>query len=126
MKHIALINRLHLNKHLNINRVIVGVGFIIAMVLVLITPVQLPDPDDWAYYHAVRNFSEGHLTIDNYTQYNQASETRRQGGILLQYLHIDHNTWALEKAPGVVFYLVPFYWAYRAGATYCWRWAWLL
>ncbi len=104
----ALFNKLHLKQRLTLNRVIVGIGFIIATVLVLATPVQLPDPDDWAYYHAVRNFSEGHFTVDNYTQYQQAQETARQGGVLLQYLPIGPNKWALEKAPGVVFYLIPF------------------
>jgi hypothetical protein len=41
-------------------------------------------------------------------QFQQAMETGRQGGILLQYLPIDYNKWALEKAPGYVFYLIPF------------------
>jgi hypothetical protein len=109
MNAISLINKFHLTQHLNIYRVIVGIGFIIAMVLVLATPLQLPDPDDWAYYHAVRNFSEGHFTVDNYTQYQQAQETIQQGGVLLQYLPIGPDKWALEKAPGVVFYLIPFY-----------------
>jgi hypothetical protein len=96
-------------QHITLNRIIVGVGFIAAMALVLATPLQKPDPDDWAYYLAVRNFSQGHLTINNYTLGQQSMEAMREGGILLQYLHIDHNKWALEKAPGVVFYLVPFY-----------------
>jgi hypothetical protein len=108
MKSIALINKLHLRQHLNINRIIVGLGFIIAMVLVLATPLQMPDPDDWAYYHGVRNFSQGHFTVDNDAQYQQALETLRQGSALLQYLPLEYNKWALEKAPGVVFYLIPF------------------
>jgi hypothetical protein len=95
--------------HITINRVIVGIGFIVAAVLILATPLQKPDPDDWAYYLAVRNFSQGHFTIDNATLYREVRETMEQGGILLQYLHIDNNKWALEKAPGAVFYLVPFY-----------------
>ncbi len=78
------------------------------MVLVLATPLQKPDPDDWAYYHAVRNFSQGHFTVDNRTQLEQARETMQAGGALLQYLPLDYNKWALEKAPGVVFYLVSF------------------
>ncbi len=109
MKSTSFFDKFHLKQYLNINRIIVGAGFIIAMALVLAAPLQKPDPDDWAYYHAVRNFSEGHFTIDNMTQFAQAQETMEQGNFLLQYLHIDHNTWALEKAPGVVFYLVPFY-----------------
>jgi len=96
-------------QHVTLPRVIVGIGFIIAMVLILTTPLQMPDPDDWAYYLGVRNFSQGQFTVDTYTFTEQAKEIGRQGGFLLQYLHIDHNTWALEKAPGCVFYLVPFY-----------------
>ena len=69
----------------------------------------MPDPDDWAYYHGARHFSEGRLTITNQDQYLQARETMDQGGVLLQYLPLEFNKWALEKAPGYVFYLVPFY-----------------
>jgi len=98
----------HLKQHITLNRAIVGVGFIIAMVLILATPLQMPDPDDWAYYHGTRNFSEGHLTVSNYAQSQQALDTIRQGGTLLQYLPLEYNKWALEKAPGYVFYLVPF------------------
>ena len=108
MNAISLFNKLHLKQHLNIYRIIVAVGFIISTFLILATPLQMPDPDDWAYYNGVRNFSQGRLTIDNNTLYQQSKEIMQQGGILIQYLHIDHNTWALEKAPGVVFYLVPF------------------
>jgi 4-amino-4-deoxy-L-arabinose transferase-like glycosyltransferase len=68
----------------------------------------MPDPDDWAYYHAARNFSNGQFTIDNMTWYMQAMETGKSGNMLLQYLPIDLNKWALEKAPGYVLYLVPF------------------
>jgi len=108
MNVISLVNKLHLKQHLNVYRIIVGVGFIIAIALILATPLQMPDPDDWAYYNGARNFSEGRFTIDNNTLYRQAQEIGQQGGFLIQYLHIDHNTWALEKAPGYVFYLVPF------------------
>jgi len=108
MNVIYLIHKLRLKQHINTYRIIIGAGFVIAMALVLTTPVQKPDPDDWAYYYGVRNFSQGHFTIDNQTLYQQAMETWRQGGILLQYLHIDHNKWALEKSPGAVFYLIPF------------------
>jgi hypothetical protein len=98
-----------LKRYITWERVVVAVGFIIATILNLAMPVQMPDPDDWAYYHGVRNFSEGHLTIDNLDQYKQARDTMNQGGMLLQYLPLDFNKWALEKAPGYVFYLVPFY-----------------
>jgi hypothetical protein len=95
-------------RHITIYRLITGAGFIIAIILTLATPVQFPDPDDWAYYYGVRNFSQGHLTVNNLEQYQQAQEIGQQGGILLHYLPIAYNQWALEKAPGAVFYLVPF------------------
>ena len=108
MNNISSPNTLHLKQHFNIYRVIVAFGFIVAVVLILATPLQMPDPDDWAYYNGVQNFSQGQFTVDSDTYFRQAWEIGQQGGWLIQYLHIDHNTWALEKAPGYVFYLVPF------------------
>jgi hypothetical protein len=108
MNSIASIVKYFLTQHVNLNRIIVGIGFIIAMALILATPVQKPDPDDWAYYHGVQNFSHGQFTIDNQTWEREAMETVQQGNILLQYLPIAYNKWALEKAPGYVFYLIPF------------------
>jgi hypothetical protein len=108
MKSISSIYK-RLSKYVTVYRIIVGIGFIIAMALMLVAPLQMPDPDDWAYYYGVKNFSQGHFTIDNPTLYQQAMETGRQGSMLLQYLPISYNKWALEKAPGCVFYLVPFY-----------------
>jgi hypothetical protein len=96
-------------RFFNIYRSIAAVGFIAAAVLILATPLQLPDPDDWAYNVAVKNFSKGDLTIDTATLYREAYYVGQQGGFLLQYLPLDKNTWVLEKAPGVVFYLIPFY-----------------
>ncbi len=100
-------------------RVITAAGFAGAVLLVLLTPLQLPDPDDWANYLGVRNFSEGRFTVDGYTVYKQSREVANEGGILLQYLPLDKSMkeWALEKAPGYVFYLVPFHLAHipRAG-----------
>lgn len=108
MRVIALVDKLRLRQYITLNRATVAAGFIIAMVLILATPLQMPDPDDWAYYHGTRNFSEGHFTVTNQEQAEQALETVRQGGALLQYLPLEYNKWALEKAPGYVFYLVPF------------------
>jgi hypothetical protein len=108
MKRISTIYK-WLSKYITIYRLIVGIGFIAAVALILSTPLQMPDPDDWAYLYGTKNFSQGHFTINNATEFKQAMEITRQGGILLQYLHIAHDTWALEKAPGSVFYLVPFY-----------------
>jgi hypothetical protein len=75
MKSISITGWRFFTRHLTLNRVIVGIGFLIAMALALAAPVQMPDPDDWAYYHGVRNFSQGHFTVDNQTQFLQAMET---------------------------------------------------
>jgi len=107
----ALLIKLYQKLHLNVYRIVMGVGFIAAAAMVLATPVQLPDPDDWANYLGVRNFSEGKFTVDGYTVYRQSMEVGKEGGILLQYLPVDkyNKKFALEKAPGYIFYLVPFY-----------------
>jgi hypothetical protein len=98
----------YFSKYITIYQLIVGVGFIIAMVLMLVPPLQMPETDDWAYYNGVQNFSENKLTIDDATWSVEAEETREQGSVLVQYLRIGPNKWALEKAPGSVFYIVPF------------------
>jgi hypothetical protein len=108
MKSIALTTKRLLVRHITPCRLIVGIGFVAAMSLILATPLQMPDPDDWAYYLGVRNFSQGHFTIDSLAEYRQSVEIGQEGGVLLQYLPIGPNKWALEKAPGAVFYLVPF------------------
>jgi hypothetical protein len=69
MRNVALIIKQFLVRRVNLYQGIVGIGFIIATVLVLATPVQMPDPDDWAYYYGVRNFSRGDLTINNQAQF---------------------------------------------------------
>ncbi len=108
MKNFTLIyNRF--SKYITIYRLIVGIGFIIAMVLMLIPPLHMPETDDWAYYYGVKNFSQGKLTIDNQTLYLEAYETQQNGSMLVQYLPVSYNKWALEKSPGCVFYLMPFY-----------------
>jgi hypothetical protein len=98
-----------LSKYVTRYRLIVGVGFIIAMVLMLAPPLQMPETDDWVYYFGVVNFSRGQLTIDNQTLRVEAIETQQHGSVLVQYLPIGYNKWALEKAPGCILYLVPFY-----------------
>jgi hypothetical protein len=108
MKITAATTKRTLMRHVTPYRLIVGTGFIAAMVLILATPLQMPDPDDWAYYLGARNFSQGHFTISALTEYQQSVEIGQEGGVLLQYLPIGPNKWALEKAPGTVFYLVPF------------------
>ena len=97
-----------LSKYFTIYRLIVGIGFVIAMVLALSAPLTMYEVDDWAYYYGVKNFSQGQLTIDNSTLYLEAFETQQHGSMLIQYLPVALDKWALEKAPGSVFYLVPF------------------
>lgn len=98
-----------IGRHCTIYKIITALGFIAAAVLILSTPLQMPDPDDWAYYCGTKNFSQGHFILSNSAYMWEAQEVTQQGGILLQYLHIDHNKWVLEKAPGCIFYLIPFY-----------------
>jgi hypothetical protein len=95
-------------QHIAIYRVIVAIGFVIAMALALAIPAQMSGASPWAYYYGVQNFSHGKLVIDNQLLSYQAREAMQKSGVLMQYVKIAHNKWALEKAPGYVFYLVPF------------------
>ena len=92
-----------------IHRSIAILGFVAAVALVLIIPNRFKEPDDWAYYYATVNFSHGHLTIGDSLHQQQVGEAQAQGGQLGQYVNIAPNTWALEKTPGYVFWVVPFY-----------------
>lgn len=53
----AFFNRLRESRYFNLYRLITALGFIAATLLVVLTPLQLPDPDDWANYVGVQNFS---------------------------------------------------------------------
>jgi hypothetical protein len=75
----------------------------------LVPSLQMPETDDWAYYYGVKNFSEDQLTIDDATFSQESRETMEHGSVLVQYLRLEPNKWALEKAPGSVIYVVPFY-----------------
>lgn len=97
------------SNYITVYRLIVGIGFIIAIVLMLVPPLQMPETDDWAFYFGVRNFSQNKYTIDNQTLYQEAVETQQNGSVLVQYLMVSPDKWALEKSPGCVFYLEPFY-----------------
>jgi hypothetical protein len=108
MKSITSI-RERLCRYITIYRLIVGIGFIIAMVLTLTAPLPMYEVDDWAYYYGVENFSHGKLTIDDATLRFEAWQAGQHSGMLIQYLPVAPDKWALEKAPGAVFYLVPFY-----------------
>jgi hypothetical protein len=109
MKQAALAVKTFLVQHTNRFRLAVGLGFIIATILSLKAPVPMPYPDDWAVYYGVENFSNGDFTIDRNTLYLETWEAAKQKGWLAQYLPVDNNRWALEKSPGYIFYMVPFY-----------------
>ena len=95
-------------RHLNPYRAVTTVGFIAAVILVMVIPAQMSGASPWAYYYGVKNFSQGKLVIDDRLLFQEMNEARAQGGTLIQYVKIGDNRWALEKAPGYVFYLVPF------------------
>ncbi len=101
-------NKEILTRNITVYRIVVLVGFLAAMALSLVVPVHMTDPDDWAYYYAAQNFAEGQYTVDDQTHSQQVSDAQSQGGQLIQYVEISDNTWALEKAPGYVLYLIPF------------------
>jgi len=84
------------------------VGLLAATVLTLNSEVRMPEWDDWAYYYAIQNFSQGQFTVDTQTHSQQVAEAAGQGGRLNQYFEIRDGTWALEKAPGYVLYEIPF------------------
>jgi uncharacterized membrane protein YhaH (DUF805 family) len=95
-------------RHINIYHVITAAGFIVVVILVMVIPAQMSGASPWAYYYGVKNFSQGKLVIDNRLLFQEMNEAKAQGGVLMQYVKIGENKWALEKAPGYVFYLVPF------------------
>lgn len=89
-------------------RLVAGCITAAAVILALVEPLRFTEPDDWAYFFAARNFSQGHLVVDDALHNQQVAEARTNGGELIQYVRIGENQWALEKAPGTVFYIVPF------------------
>lgn len=103
-----------LARHINVYRVITAAGFIAAVILVMVIPAQMSGASPWAYYYGVKNFSQGKLVINDRLLFQEINEARQQGGVLMQYVKIGENRWALEKAPGYVFYLVPFELAHLA------------
>jgi hypothetical protein len=97
-----------ITQRVNVWRAITAVGFIVAVVLVMVVPTQMSGASPWAYYYGVKNFSQGKLVITTQEYMQEAKEAGEQGGILIQYVHLGHDRWACEKAPGYIFYLVPF------------------
>jgi hypothetical protein len=95
-------------RHINVYRIITAAGFITAAILVMAIPARMSGASPWAYYYGIKNFTDGKLTIDNRLMFQQITEARERGGMLMQYVNIGFDKWALEKAPGYVFYEVPF------------------
>lgn len=95
---------------LRIYRGLAVVGLLVAIVLAFALPYELREPDSWAYRYAVENFADGKLIIDDALHQQQVREAQEQGGWLAQYVQIDNDKWVLEKAPGYVFFVVPFEW----------------
>ncbi len=98
------------NKEKWIWRGIVIFSFILAVVLILAFPYKIHSPDSWAYYYAIDNFSHGRLVISDELHLQQVLETKQQQGVHSQYVQLSDGSWALEKAPGYVFFVVPFKW----------------
>jgi MFS family permease len=90
-------------------RIIVTLGVITTVALVMIVPDRFKEPDDWAYYYATENLSHGRLTVDNTLHQQQVAEAQQQSGQLIQYVQLGPDTWAFEKSPGYVYFLIPFY-----------------
>jgi hypothetical protein len=99
---------LGLRRRISIYQAITAAGFILAVVLVMVVPAQMSGASPWAYYYGVKNFSQGKLVINNQTLWQEMNEAKHQGGVLIQYVNIGDNKWTVEKAPGYIFYLVPF------------------
>lgn len=88
--------------------IIVAIGIVVCFALSLAIPNHMIEPDDWVYYYGAKNFSQGNLVVDDQLHFQQVDQAWQQGGFLVQYVKIGENKWALEKAPGYVFFLVPF------------------
>lgn len=99
---------IHIKSKPTIYGTITALGFLLAITLVFVLPYDTREPDSWAYYYAAENFSQGKLVVDDQLHAQQAAQARAQGGQLIQYVQIEDNKWALEKAPGYIFFLVPF------------------
>ena len=89
--------------------ILAAAAFIAVVILLLVVPDRFKEPDDWAYRYAVENMSHGRLTVDDTLHKQQVTEAAQQGGQLGQYVQIRDHTWAFEKSPGYVYFLIPFF-----------------
>jgi hypothetical protein len=100
---------LFLSKPNRIYRIVAALGVIVVIILILSVPDNFKEPDDWAYYYATENFSHGRLVIDSVLHQQQVDEAKQAGGHLIQYIQIEPDKWVFEKAPGYVYFLIPFH-----------------
>lgn len=91
-----------------IYRAVSTAAVIVMIAITLAVPVKMFGHSPWANYYGVINFSQGQLVVDETTHEAQVAEAKDLGGTLAQYVEIDDGVWALEKAPGYIFYMVPF------------------
>jgi hypothetical protein len=89
-------------------RVIALTGMLLALLIVSLAPQHFSELTDWGYLYAAENFSHGRLVINDSLYSEQATVVEEQGSELVNYVRVG-DEWAFEKAPGYVFYLVPFY-----------------
>ena len=104
---ISFCNRV-LKRHVTVYRIITAIGLIGAVCLSLAIPAHMMEPDDWSYYYAIHNFADGKLVVTDEIHNEQSSETQGQVGHFIDYVNIGTDKWALEKAPGYVFFEIPF------------------
>jgi hypothetical protein len=97
-----------LAARMNVYRAITTAGFILAVILVMVIPARMSGASPWAYYYGVKNFASGKLVLTDREMFQEMNDAKQQGGVLMQYVKLGPDRWALEKAPGYVFYLVPF------------------
>jgi hypothetical protein len=97
-----------LRRYLNVYRIAVVCGLVLAAALALAYAPQMSGASPWAYYYGLQNFSHGKLVVDDQLHNQQVRDARQKGGMLMQYLKIGNNRWAMEKAPGYVFFATPF------------------
>jgi hypothetical protein len=97
-----------LAARMNVYRAIAAAGFILAVILVMVIPARMSGASPWAYYYGVKNFASGKLVLTDREMFQEMNDAKQQGGVLMQYVKLGPDRWALEKAPGYVFYLVPF------------------
>ena len=60
-----------LTKRMNIYRVLVVIGFLLAILMCLTILAHMFAPDDWVYYYAAKNFSQSKLVIDDFLHFRE-------------------------------------------------------